>query len=34
METLILWLWGPTVALIVILFALFITRRQKMHPGE
>lgn len=34
MTTLLLWLWGPSVALFVIGFALYINRHDKMHPGE
>ncbi len=34
MENLILWLWGPGCLAIVVAMALYLNRRDKMHPGE
>ncbi|SEP77223.1 hypothetical protein SAMN05428969_0839 [Devosia sp. YR412] len=34
MTDLIFWLWGPGVLLVVVLFAMYINRSDKRHPGE
>jgi hypothetical protein len=34
MADLVFWLWAPLLLILVAVFGLALTRRDKMHPGE